>query len=244
MKKRLRGKLTYANVVSSLCLFLLLGGGAAVAAGIGKNSVGAKQLKKNSVTTVKVKNGAITEAKIAAGAVTETKIAKGAVTASKIADGSLTGAQIDASTLGTVPSAHIAGTANTASVAATANVANTAGIAKSLTPSEPWHVVGAPGEPKFSGSWYSSATSYGPVAFYKDQAGIVHLKGPAANSVSAFEIFRLPPGFRPEAGTFLALPVLCNCPEGRLEISGSNGEVEIGGGNFVHLEGVSFKAES
>jgi hypothetical protein len=228
MKKRLRGKLTYANVVSSLCLFLLLGGGAAVAAGLGKNSVGTKQLKKNSVTTVKVKNGAITEA----------KIAKSAVTASKIADGSLTGAQIDTSTLGTVPSAHTAGTASTA------GVANTAGIAKSLTPSEPWHVVGDPGEPEFSGTWFSSATSYGPVAFYKDQTGIVHLKGPAANSVSGFEIFKLPPGFRPETGTFLAFPVLCSCPEGRLEISGSNGEVQIGGGKLVHLEGISFKAES
>jgi hypothetical protein len=234
MKKRLRGKLTYANVVSSLCLFLLLGGGAAVAAGLGKNSVGTKQLKKSSVTRVKVKNGAITE----------TKIAKGAVTASKIADGSLTGAQIDASTLGTVPSAHTAGTASTANVANTANVASTAGIAKSLTPSEPWHVVGAPGEPKFSDTWYSSATSYGPVAFYKDQTGIVHLKGPAANSVTGFEIFKLPPGFRPETGTFLAFPVLCSCPNDRLEISGSNGEVQINGGNFVHLEGISFKAES
>lgn len=238
MKKRLRGKLTYANVVSSLCLFLLLGGGAAVAAGIGKNSVGTKQLKKNSVTTVKVKNGAITEAKIAAGAVTETKIAKGAVTASKIADGSLTGAQIDASTLGTVPSAH------TASTASAAKVADTAGIAKSLTASEPWHLVGAPGEPKFSESWFSSATSYGPVAFYKDQTGIVHLKGPAASAVSGQEIFRLPPGFRPEAGTYIAVPVLCNCPENRLEISGSNGEVRVGGGTIVHLEGVSFKAEA
>jgi hypothetical protein len=234
MKKRLRGKLTYANVVSSLCLFLLLGGGAAVAAGLAKNSVGVKQLKKNAVTTVKVKNGAITEA----------KIAKGAVTASKIADGSLTGAQIDASTLGTVPSAHTAGTASTASVANTANVANTAGIAKSLTPSEPWHLVGAPGEPKFVGSWHNDNTSYGDVAFYKDQMGVVHLKGPAVNSVPGFEIFKLPLGFRPETGKFLAFPVLCSCPGGRLEISGSNGEVQIGGGQSVYLEGISFKAES
>ncbi len=228
MKERLRGKLTYANVVSSLCLFLLLGGGAAVAAGIGKNSVGTKQLKKSFVTTVKVRNGAITEA----------KIAKGAVTASKIADGSLTGAQIDASTLGAVPSAHTAGTASTA------NVADTAGIAKSLTPSEPWHVVGAPGEPKFSGTWFSSGTSYGPVAFYKDQTGIVHLKGPAANSVSGDEIFRLPLGFRPDPGTFLAFPVLCVCLENKLEISGSNGEVRVANGKTVSLEGIAFKAES
>jgi hypothetical protein len=228
MKKRLRGKLTYANVVSSLCLFLLLGGGAAVAAGLAKNSVGTKQLKKNAVTTVKVKNGAITEA----------KIAKGAVTASKIADGLLTGAQIDASTLGTVPSAHVAGTASTA------NVANTAETAKSLTPSEPWHVVGAPGEPEFLGTWFSVGTSYGPVAFYKDQTGVVHLKGPAGNAVPGEEIFRLPPGFRPDPSTFVAFPVICSCLEDRLEISGSNGEVRVANGTFVYLEGISFRAES
>jgi hypothetical protein len=74
--RRLRGKLTYANVVSTLCLFLLLGGGAAFAAiQLPKNSVGTKQLKKNSVIGSKVK------------------------------DGSLTGADINLSMLGTVPSA-------------------------------------------------------------------------------------------------------------------------------------------
>lgn len=65
MKKTLRGKLTYANVVSTLCLFLLVGGGSAFAATqLAKNSVGSKQLKKNAVTTAKIKNGAVTGAKI------------------------------------------------------------------------------------------------------------------------------------------------------------------------------------
>lgn len=235
MKKGLRGKLTYANVVSSLCLFLLLGSGAAVAASqLAKNSVGSKQLKKNAVTTGKIKNGAVTEAKIAAGA----------VTSSKVASGSLTGAQVDASTLGTVPSAHTATTATTAGVANTANVANTASVAKSLVPSEPWHVVGAPGEPKFAGTWFSVGVSYGPVSFYKDQTGIVHLKGPAGNAVPGEEIFKLPPGFRPDPSAFLAFPVLCSCLEGRLEISGSNGEVRVANGKSVYLEGIAFKAES
>ena len=230
MKKRPCGKLTYANVVSSLCLFLLLGGGAAVAAGLAKNSVGTKQLKKNAVTAVKVKNGSITEA----------KIAEGAVTANKVAAGSLTGAQIDASTLGTVPSAHAA---DTATVAKTADVANTASIAKSLTAPEPWHVVGAPGEPKFSETWTSVGVSYAPVSFYKDQTGIVHLRGPAGNSTPGEEIFRLPPGFRPDPNVFLAFPVICSCLEDRLEISGFNGEVRVANGTSVYLEGISFKAE-
>ncbi len=85
----LRVRLTYANVISTLCLFLLLGGGAAYAASqLGKNSVGTKQLKKNSVTTAKIK--------------------KAAISGAKVKNGTLTGTQINASTLGTVPSAQTA----------------------------------------------------------------------------------------------------------------------------------------
>jgi hypothetical protein len=63
--KRLRSSLTYSNVVSTLCLFLLLGGGAAYAAThLGKNSVGTKQLKNNSVTTAKIKDQAVRGSKI------------------------------------------------------------------------------------------------------------------------------------------------------------------------------------
>jgi hypothetical protein len=53
---RLRGHLTYANVVSTICLFLVLGGGAAFAVTtvLPKDSVGTKQLKKGAVTPVKL----------------------------------------------------------------------------------------------------------------------------------------------------------------------------------------------
>ena len=64
----MRPKLTYANVVSTLAVFLLLGGGAAYARShLAKNSVGTKQLKKNSVTTAKIKKEAITAAKVKEG---------------------------------------------------------------------------------------------------------------------------------------------------------------------------------
>jgi hypothetical protein len=102
----MRPKQTYSNVVSTLCLVLLLGGGAAYAAAhMGKNSVGAKQLEKNAVTTAKIKKNAVTSAKIKNGAVTSAKIKNGAVSALKVMDGTLTGQQINVSTLGTVPSA-------------------------------------------------------------------------------------------------------------------------------------------
>ena len=86
----MRPKLTYANVMSTLCFFLLLGGGAAYAAvHLGKNSVGTKQLKKNAVTTAKIKKNAVTTAKIKNNAVTTAKIQDSAVNGTKIAAGSV-----------------------------------------------------------------------------------------------------------------------------------------------------------
>ena len=65
---RLRPRFTYANVVATIALFLVLSGGAAYAATqLAKNSVGSKQLKKNSVTGAKIKHGTITGAKINLG---------------------------------------------------------------------------------------------------------------------------------------------------------------------------------
>jgi hypothetical protein len=55
MMKRLTAKLTYSNVISTLCLVLLLGGGTAYAATqLGRESVGPRQLKKNAVTPAKL----------------------------------------------------------------------------------------------------------------------------------------------------------------------------------------------
>jgi hypothetical protein len=101
MKQRtgLRSRLSYANVVATLALFIAIGGASAFAASqLGKNTVGSKQLKKNSVTTAKIKKEAVTTK----------KLKKGAVNASKVADHSLTGTQINLSALGTVPSADTA----------------------------------------------------------------------------------------------------------------------------------------
>jgi hypothetical protein len=65
---RLRGKLTYANVMVTLLAFLVLGGAGAYAAGqLGKNTVGNKQLKRGAVTSSKVRNGSLQAGDFAAG---------------------------------------------------------------------------------------------------------------------------------------------------------------------------------
>lgn len=81
--KQVRKRLTYANVMSSLAVFLVLGGATAIAA----KKIGSHQLKPNSVTTAKIKKNAVTTAKIKAKAVTTAKLADGAVNFAKIAAG-------------------------------------------------------------------------------------------------------------------------------------------------------------
>ena len=55
----LRAHLSYANVMSSIAVFMVLGGSAYAAATLPKNSVGSKQLKSNAVTSSKIKNGSL-----------------------------------------------------------------------------------------------------------------------------------------------------------------------------------------
>jgi hypothetical protein len=87
--KRFRERLTYANVMSTVAVFLALGGATALAAGqLGKNSVGSRQIKSQAVTTGKVANNAITGA--------------------KVAPHTLGGTDLDLNMLGTVPNAATA----------------------------------------------------------------------------------------------------------------------------------------
>lgn len=99
--KQIKKRLTYANVMSSIAVFLVLGGATALAAGLAKNSVGSKQLKKNAVTAAKIK--------------------KNAVTSAKIKNGAITGSKVNLGSLGTVPNAAHAGSADSAGSAGNAD---------------------------------------------------------------------------------------------------------------------------
>jgi hypothetical protein len=239
----MRPKLTFANLISCLALFVALGG-LAVAAGLPKNSVGTKQLKRNSVTAIKIKDGAVSATKIRDGAVSGAKIPDHSITGTQIADGSLTGIQVKASTLGIVPTAE------------RANRANSAERADSLPPPEPWHIVGAPGEPAFMNGWkdFEPASSFDAVAFYKDHEGVVHLKGRGQGGTGT-HMFNLPPGFRPPEKKTIFPVVACECPTdsiGVLNIGGNAPSEPINSGAVyvpinatnISLDGITFRAES
>jgi hypothetical protein len=66
--KRVRSKLSYANVVSTICLFVVLGGSAYAASQLPKNSVGTKQLKNGAVSLAKINAAAKQALKGATGA--------------------------------------------------------------------------------------------------------------------------------------------------------------------------------
>jgi hypothetical protein len=76
-----RPRLTYANVISTVALFLALSGGVVYAAG----KITAKQIAPNAVRSRQIKNGTVTSA--------------------DVKDNGLTGQDIDEGTLGTVPNA-------------------------------------------------------------------------------------------------------------------------------------------
>ena len=59
MLSKLRPHLTYANIISTLCLFIVLGGSSYAAIQLSKGSVKTKHIAKNAVTTKKVRDASL-----------------------------------------------------------------------------------------------------------------------------------------------------------------------------------------
>lgn len=79
-----RRRLSYANVMSTIAVFLVVAGGSAFAASLAANSVNSKTVKDNSLKSLDLKDNK-------------------AVSTDDVIDASLTGADIDESTLAQVP---------------------------------------------------------------------------------------------------------------------------------------------
>ena len=108
--KQIRTRLTYANVMSSIAVFLVLGGATAFAAA----TIGTGDIKAGAIKTGKIAKEAVKAGKLGNGAVKTEKIADAAVTTPKIADNAVTGAKVDEASLGEVPNA--ANAANAAKI--------------------------------------------------------------------------------------------------------------------------------
>jgi hypothetical protein len=73
----MRSHLTYANVVSTLCLFVLFGGAAYAATGLTKDSVTSRQIKAGSVRNEELGDDAVTSPKVQDGSLLEADFAPG-----------------------------------------------------------------------------------------------------------------------------------------------------------------------
>lgn len=65
--QRIRARLSFANVISLIALFVALGGSSYAAVTLARNSVGAKQIKAGAVHSAEVKNGSLLKKDFAAG---------------------------------------------------------------------------------------------------------------------------------------------------------------------------------
>jgi len=235
---------SYANVVSTLALFVALGGGVAIAAAVQKNSVKSSSVKNESlrskdlkddeaVGTSEVVDDSLGAADLAGGSVGAAEIADGEVGAAEIADGEVGAAEIADGEVG----------------------------AAELTDSEPAHVVGANGEPAFAnggdndcvwGDALSAVPGIAPVSYYKDASGRVFFAGVAKsedglggdqvcdNSTpqEGFDdslALTLPPAYRPSAAEQF---VTSNGTDTMIVIVVGQNGLDLGGGANLRAGGV------
>jgi hypothetical protein len=244
----LRARLTYANIVATIALFVAVGGGAAYAidewtgANIANESLTGADVRGVSNGTTAV-NGSLTGADISGqqasaargapyvnGSLTTHDIAEETLRGVDVRDNSLKGADIDEPSLGAIGS-------------------------------EDWHDVGTAGEPDF---WEVNTEDCGTtqgwenvlgtsVGFYRDRLGRVFLRGGIVdgqttwgNSGLCSVVFVLPPGYRPSQDEN-QLALTAEYPAGMFEPAHvsitQHGFVSVERANedWVTLDGLSFR---
>ena len=117
MLSSLRDRITYANVMATLAVFIALGGASYAAIKIPANSVGSKQLKDNSVRGKEIKNavvgtkdlkpGSVGPDALQGNAVGFDNLAPNAVDGSKVKDGSIPYGKLDPATVSPRLFAHV-----------------------------------------------------------------------------------------------------------------------------------------
>lgn len=192
------------------------------------------QIEANSVESRHIVNGQVKNPDLAVNA----------VNSAKVDDESLGGPDINEASLGKVGDADkLDGT-------------DSSGFA--LAGSEGWTTVGLPSSVGAYCGYVSYGNGFNPVGYFRDRAGVVHLRGVIRavdgnySSCGARPIdrvinyFRLPPGYRPANRELLA--ITANNKPGRLDVhpDGSMG-IEANYPSFVDakvwlsLDGISFR---
>ena len=109
----------------------------------------------------------------------------------------------------------------------------------SLAPIEAWHEVGTAGQPAFQNGWVNFGGGFSTMAFAKDSAGFVHLKGTIDLGTFSNDIFVLPAGYRPAQNLFLPVAAERNA---YIYTTGAVQVVQLGSNTTAGFDGLSFKA--
>ena len=177
-----RSRLTFANVVSLMALFVALGGGA-YALTIPRNSVGPEQLKENAVTRPKIKRDAVTSSKVENRSLLARDFKAGQLPQ---------GAKGDTGPAGPAGPAGPQGLTGPDGPAGPRGEQGEAGEDAVLPPVEDLQT------PAMQNGWVNINLRY-----YKDRDGIVHIEGlvstPGGKGPFNSTIFTLPAGYRPRA---------------------------------------------
>jgi len=243
MSERVRERLTYANVMATLALFVALGGAGYAAVKLPRNSVGPKQIKEDAVKASEQAPNSVAGGNLIDESVGGDDVAEGAIGSSELANGAVGGDDIGDGIIGSseianggVTSEDLGGSSVTASKLNAPASFTTAGLP------DAFGTCAGVGD-----SWGSfSPDVNNSVSYYRDPFGIVHLRGIAVRCGAAgTTILTLPAGYRPDRQQ---IPTVWSQNTGAWRLSiGGNGAVEpfpaagVPAGTWISLDSVTFR---
>jgi hypothetical protein len=109
---------------------------------------------------------------------------------------------------------------------------------------DPWHEIGAAGEPAFVNGYTHTGANWGKVAFRKMPDGTVRLKGLMTPGTGGLACFTLPPGYRPARPVYMTAGIMNSTPNWcRIDIDSNGVVVPNSPVGWVAWDGFSFLAE-
>ena len=112
---------------------------------------------------------------------------------------------------------------------------------------DPWHVVGAAGEPSFGNSWVAWGTDEPIVAFRKGPDGKVLLRGGVKGGTQSNASFTLPVGYRPAQHYRHAIPTNIGSSQLEISVAGAvycTGSGVAGAPGYYFFDGVEFDTDT